>query len=138
MKKLEISKEDLKYNLDIIKEKANNFNTKIFAVVKANGMGLDLVQYSKFLIENGIQTLAVSDPLEAILLRNSQIQKDILMLSEISNEKEIKELIDKNIILTIGSLEEKQKIQQIASSMEKKVRAHIKIDTGFARYRFYL
>ena len=63
MKKLEINKQDLKNNLNIIKEilKKDNPKTKIIGVVKANGMGLDLVQYSSFLIENESHILAAAN-----------------------------------------------------------------------------
>ena len=62
MKKLEISSQDIIYNLNQIRRiiSSENKNTEIIAVVKANGMGLDLVKYSKLLIQNGIMTLAVT------------------------------------------------------------------------------
>ena len=59
MKKLEINKNDLKNNIEIIKNIDDNI--KIIAVVKANGMGLGLVEYSKTLLENGIESLAVAN-----------------------------------------------------------------------------
>lgn len=70
MKKLEIVIDDLKHNLNLIKKSAGD--SKIIAVVKANGMGLDLVEYSKFLTANGIHSLAVANVEEAIILRNSR------------------------------------------------------------------
>ncbi len=135
MKVLEVNKEDLKHNIELLKNKVNFPETNIIAVVKANGMGLDLVQYSKFLVENGINTLAVANVDEAVLLRKSGIEKMIMILSEVFDEEEIRELINNDIVLTIGNLEEKNKIEQIAISLNKKVQAQIKIDTGFARYR---
>ena len=59
MKKLEIRKEDLIYNLNSIKKIVND-NTKIIGVVKANGMGLGLIEYAKFLVENNIKCIAVA------------------------------------------------------------------------------
>lgn len=99
-------------------------------------MGLDLIKYSEFLIEEGIEILAVSTVEEAITLRQAGIQKDILMLSEVIDKEEIEILIKNNIILTIGSLEEKIIIEKLSKELEIKVRSHIKIDTGFARYGF--
>lgn len=58
------------------------------------------------------------------------------MLSEVFSEEELKELIQNDIVLTIGSLEEKEKIKKIALEINKKVKAHVKIDTGFGRYGF--
>ena len=135
MKKVEVNKEDLKYNLNLIKNRIAG-KSEIIAVVKANGMGLDLVKYTKFLIEEGIKFFAVSNTIDAITLRQNDIVQDILMLSEVINDDELTDLIKNDIILTIGSLEEKERIENIAKSLNKKVIAHIKIDTGFARYGF--
>ena len=138
MKKLEISKSDLKYNLDSIKNilEETGSNTQIIAVVKANGMGLDLIQYSKFLIENGIEILAVANVEEAIELRKSGIKAEILMLTPISLKKELQILTINDITITIGSYNEFELAEEIAKSLNKSINAHIKIDTGFGRYGF--
>ena len=135
MKKFEISKEDLRYNLNLINEKLSG-KSEIIAVVKANGMGLDLVKYSKFLESEGINFFGVSDYKDAITLRQNGIDKKILLMSEVSNDDELTDLIKNNIILTIGNLEEKEKIKKISSGLEKRAVVHVKIDTGFARYGF--
>lgn len=137
MKKLEVKKEDLIYNLNLIKNKISG-KTDIIAVVKANGMGLGIVEYSKFLEEQGIDFFAVACTEEAIMLRKAGIKKNILMMSEVIDSAELTELIQNDIILTIGNLDEKIQIENIAKKLNKKVNVHIKIDTGFARYRLYV
>ena len=52
MKKVEISKDDLRYNLKYIKERLNG-KSDLIVVVKINGMGMDLVKYTKFLSGEG-------------------------------------------------------------------------------------
>ena len=60
MKALVVERKNIKHNLKIIREiidkqdKDDNGNkVKIIAVVKGNGYGLGLVEYTKYLIENG-------------------------------------------------------------------------------------
>ncbi len=143
MKALVVEKELLKHNIRKIKEIAektgrceDNKPLKLIAVVKGNGYGLGLIEYSKFLIENGINILAVSTVEEAIELRKKGIQKNILMLSATSIKREIELLIENDITLTIDSEEEIKIIEEEALRQKKKVKAHIKIDTGFGRYGF--
>lgn len=143
MKKLEISKKDLKHNIStlkkIIKDNGKDDSgkeTQIIAVVKANGMGLGLVEFSKFLIENGIKYLAVATIEELVELRKSNIDTEIIMLTPTSIESEIKILIENKATLSIGSLEELEKIEKILADKQVEINAHIKIDTGFARYGF--
>jgi alanine racemase len=143
MKSLIINKEDLKHNIRKIKEIAketgrldNHKNIQIIAVVKGNGYGLGLVQYSKFLVDNGINFLAVATVEEAIKLRDSGIEARILMLSSTAIKKEIEEMSEKNIIITIGSKEALNVAEEVAKKQNKKIKAHLKIDTGFGRYGF--
>ena len=54
LKSLVINKQDLKHNINKIKEKAKKSETKIIAIVKGNGYGLGLIEYSKFLTKSPI------------------------------------------------------------------------------------
>ena len=139
MKTLIINKEDLRHNIKTIKElaKSNNLEEyKLIGVVKGNGYGLGLIEYSKFLIDNGIFTLAVATVEEAIDLRKAGIEEDIIMMSSTSLKEDLKLLINNDIIITIGSKECAEVVKDLSSKTDKKVRAHIKIDTGFGRYGF--
>lgn len=139
MKVLEINKANLINNLNIVKEKIEKESphTKIIAVVKANGMGLDLIKYSKFLIENEISVLAVATVKEAITLRQEGINEEILMLSPTIIKKELQLLIENDITLTVDSLEQIDLIEKILEEYKKDtIKAHIKVDTGFGRYGF--
>lgn len=143
MKSLLVDRQNLKHNIKVIKEIAekngrndNHKPLQIIAVVKGNGYGLGLVQYSNFLIDNGISFLAVSTVEEAISLRKAGITVNILMLSSTAVEKEIELLVDNNIIISLGSKEALDVAQKVAQKKNINIEAHLKIDTGFGRYGF--
>ena len=94
MKALIIKKEDLKHNINKIKEHAKTSETKLIAVVKGNGYGLGLIEYSKFLIDQGVEMLAVATVEDIVRLREAGIKEDILMLSSTSVKEDVKLLIE--------------------------------------------
>ena len=137
MNKLEINKNDLKFNINKILEKAKETNAQVIAVVKINAYGLGIVEFSRFLEENGVDFLAVASPEEAFVLRENGIQSKILLMTPVIEENVLIKLIEKDIIITIGSRYEIDLINKICSRLNlEKVVAHLKIDTGFSRYGF--
>lgn len=138
MKELVVETEKLKHNLNTVREivEKNNPETKIIAVIKGNGYGLGLVEYAQFLVDNGIDFFAVATVEEAIKLRQNGIKQDILMMSSTAVKEDVQVLIENNIILTIGSKDAGETVEEIAQNLNQKVRVHLKIDTGFGRYGF--
>ena len=144
MNKLVINKEDLLQNVQKIKEHAkinlpddNGRPVKIIVVVKSNAYGLDLKQYTEFMVNQGLDFFAVSTVQEAIEFIKLGFTQQLLMLSSTAIKEEVELLIKNNVIITIGSKEAADVVCKIATECpEQKIKAHIKIDTGFGRYGF--
>ncbi len=136
MNELIIEKKDLIHNINEIKSKVNMDNYTLIAVVKGNAYGLGIVEFTKFLIENGFNFFAVASIDEALILRKNKVSEKILLLTPYSEEEKVKLLVENDIILTIDSKESFITAENICKKLNKKISAHIKIDTGFSRYGF--
>ena len=139
MKQLVVNKEDLKHNINRIKDYtkkiSNDDNYTIIAVVKGNGYGLGLNEYSEVLVENGIKYLAVATFEEAIELRKKQKDVNILMMSPLYNKQELEETVKNNITIAIDSKENAEAVNELAHKGYN-IKVHLKIDTGLGRYGF--
>lgn len=108
-------------------------DTKLMAVVKANAYGHGDNVIAPFFQEHGVEWFAVSNISEARHLRNLGITAEILILGYVFPE-EATGLVenDNDIIQTITSIEYAKSLSENIPGY-KKLRAHIKIDTGMGR-----
>jgi len=58
------------------------------------------------------------------------------LLSSTCLKEDVQSLIENNITLTIGSVESAKIANEVANEKNIKIKAHLKIDTGFGRYGF--
>ena len=127
-----VSREDLAYNIRVLKEKAGE--TPIWAVVKADGYGLGVGTFAKELYALGIRNFCVTEPWEAEQIRSRGISEaPILMLRQLSDPEQIRAMQKLGVILTVGSLEA---AQGIMGAVDSPVSVHLKVDTGMGRYGF--
>lgn len=133
MKKLIIEKDKLRHNIEVIHSMTSS---RIIAVLKGNGYGLGLVDYARFLLENGIDFFAVSDLSEALTLRGNGITCEILLLTSTCFVEEAELLASNNIIATVGSVKSMTAADEAGKKLGATVDVHLKIDTGFGRFGF--
>ena len=136
MNRLIVNCGDLEWNIQKIRELADRSRAKVIAVVKANGYGLGLVPYVKFLEEKGIDFFATSSVEEAEVMRRNGVRGEILVLSSISVGEELEPLLESDVIFTVGSREAGEVLNRLAGERGIPQRVHLKIDTGFGRYGF--
>ena len=127
----EVNLQNLIKNLDIIKGITSK-NTKIMAVIKADAYGHGSAYVAKTLAQNGVKSFAVSNLEEAIALRNSEIDDEILVLGPTPVEYH-KTLAEFGIVQAVHSLEYANELNTVA---EQKIEVHIKLDTGMSRLGF--
>lgn len=130
----EIDIDCLKHNYNIIRTLIGD-NVKYYAVVKADAYG----HGAKFVVPEmekfGADGFAVSNIQEALQLRKLGIESDILILGYTPPEL-AQILCDNNISQTVFDYDYATALSECASSAERKVNVHIKIDTGMGRIGF--
>ena len=129
MKALVIEKEAIRRNAAVIKEKAGG--SSLYAVLAGDGHGAGLVDLAKLLRAEGIGRFAVSEPEEAAALRKAGfVDEELLMLRSTTDREELEELIDLNVVCTIGSHDTGVALNGLAEARSTVVEAHIQVDTG--------
>lgn len=108
---------------------------EVMAVVKADAYGHGAIQVARLLLENGASRLAVSMLDEAIELRKHGIDAPILTLGHI-DPRRAPEVISNNLEQTVYSVEYAEAISEQAAAAGKKIRIHIKHDSGMNRVGF--
>ena len=104
-------------------------------MVKADAYGHGAVAVSRLLESEGADYLAVSCLDEALELRNAGITMPVLILGHTPPEY-TEMLIDNHITQTVSCLAKAKEFSLRAAELGKKLRIHIKIDTGMSRLGF--
>lgn len=129
MKTLVIEREALRHNIGVIKERAGQ--AVIYAVLTGDGHGAGLVELARVLREEGIGRFAVSEPAEAAALRKAGfVEEEILMLRPTVDREELAQLIELDVVCTVGSSDTGMALNAAAEERSTVVEAHIQIDTG--------
>jgi alanine racemase len=108
---------------------------KLMAVAKSNAYGHSLTDFARNMQKTGVDWIAVDSVIEANALRNSRISKPILVLGHTVKVR-YKEAAEKNISVTISTFEGLNDIERL--KFTKKLKIHIKVDTGMHRQGFYV
>lgn len=133
MSRYVIEKEKLIENIEILKKKAG---VPIIGVVKGNGYGFGIKEFTAVLKENGIKTFAVTEVSDIPVLKEILDDEDILVMRSTCVEEEARIIAENGCIATIGSPDACRVMNEVSAKLGVKTKCHLKIDTGMGRYGF--
>ncbi|RVZ07331.1 alanine racemase [Helicobacter pylori] len=104
----------------------------VMAVVKANAYGAGALKASEIFLQEGANYLGVATLDEALELRSHFSQTPILILGYSPNTN-ASMLVDNDLSAMVFSLEQAEVFSQVALKSQKRLKIHLKIDTGMHR-----
>ena len=120
-------------NIDEVRRNIND-NTKIMAVIKADGYGHGAVALATAL-KDKVDAYGIAIIEEGIELRLAGFEKPILILG-FTPHQQYEDLLKYDISQTVFQYDMAKKLSDIAVSLGKKAKIHIKVDTGMTRIGF--
>jgi len=105
---------------------------RLMAVVKADGYGHGAVEVARTALQNGAEFLGVARIHEAVELRAAGLEAPILVFGY-SSPDSAPTLIDHDLIQTVYSPTTAKALSGQAARQGKKIKIHIKVDSGMGR-----
>ncbi len=125
----------IEYNLDSMCKNLDP-NTKVMAVIKADGYGHGAIQIAQMLEnKDAVWGYAVATLEEAIALKDSGVKKPLMILGVLF-EEQWEEAVRQEIRMTIYTEETANAISELAGKLGTQAVVHIKLDTGMSRLGF--
>ncbi|MGN8455469.1 alanine racemase [Helicobacter pylori] len=128
---VEVNTHSLRHNFNAVKNIVPK-DAHIMAVVKANAYGAGALKASEIFLQEGANYLGVATLDEALELRSHFSQTPILILGYSPNTN-ASMLIDNDLSAMVFSLEQAEVFSQVALKSQKRLKIHLKIDTGMHR-----
>ncbi|GAA8758340.1 alanine racemase [Helicobacter pylori] len=128
---VEVDTASLRHNFSAVKSIVPK-DACVMAVVKANAYGAGAIKASEIFLQEGAHYLGVATLDEALELRSHFPKTPILILGYSPNSN-ASMLIDNDLSAMIFSLEQAEVFSQMALKSQKRLKIHLKIDTGMHR-----
>ena len=107
-------------------------DTRLMAVVKANGYGHGAIEVAKCAMQNGAETLGVARIEEGIRIREAGIQAPILIFGYTLPDR-AGDLLEYELATCVYTAASARKLSGTAAALGKKIKVHLKVDTGMGR-----
>ena len=131
----DISLDNLNHNYQQLRAKIPS-GCRLLGVVKADAYGHGAVPISRHLCELGAEFLAVSNLEEAMQLRRGGIRRPILILGY-TPPAYARDLVAMGLRQEVHSLEYARALHEELKGSERRLKVHIKLDTGMSRLGFF-
>ena len=106
---------------------------QMMAVVKADGYGHGAVRVSETALDNGVQWLAVARMSEVVQLRQGGLDAPLLLFGCCLQEY-VGYMAEQDVRASVASLESAQTLSEEACRIGKRLKVHVKVDTGMGRF----
>ena len=127
---IEVNLNNLRYNLESIRK--HTHNRPIMAVVKSNAYGHGLLEVSKFLEKQGVNSLGVALLEEGICLRENGINLPIVVFGE-AIQDQIPQYLNWNLEFFVSSTDILRITEKICKESAQNAKVHLKFDSGMGR-----
>lgn len=107
-------------------------SSRLIAVVKADGYGHGAVQVARAALEAGAGGLAVTTTEEAWDLRDAGLGRGVLIMGPVLDDQ-LEEAIESGAECAVWSTRFVPSVSEAARRLERRVRLHVKVDTGMHR-----
>ncbi|MBM0606141.1 alanine racemase [Helicobacter pylori] len=128
---VEVNTASLRHNFNAVKNIVPK-DACVMAVVKANAYGAGALKASEIFLQEGANYLGVATLDEALELRSHFSKTPILILGYSPNTN-ASMLVDNDLSAMVFSLEQAEVFSQMALKSQKRLKIHLKIDTGMHR-----
>ena len=125
---------DLKSIAHNIKElrRITHPDARLMGVVKANGYGHGAIEVARCALQNGAEVLGVARVEEGMRIREAGIEVPILIFGYTIPELTA-DLLEYDLTQTVYTCASAQELSQTATALKKKIKIHLKVDTGMGR-----
>ena len=109
-----------------------NPNARLMVAVKANAYGHGIIEVARQALKSGAEALGVARVDEGIRLREAGIDAPVLVFGY-TTPSDAAGLNEFDLLQTVYSYETARALSDTASSLDIKIKIHLKVDTGMGR-----
>ncbi|SHE41765.1 alanine racemase [Streptoalloteichus hindustanus] len=122
----------VRHNVGLLAERANRSGARTMVVVKADGYGHGAVRVARAAVAAGATWIGVCHLEEALALRRAGVTARVLSWLHVPDE-DFAPAIAADVDLSVSSLRALAAVLAAARSVGRRVRLHLKADTGLSR-----